>query len=172
MAEVLARTVLSWVTASLAAIALGSNLGDRRGAILGGVDLLARVAGVRVVAVSTLHETAPVGEIPQGPYLNAAAVLETSLSPRDLLGVMHGVERAFGRDRAKEQRWGPRTLDLDLILYGDVRLEEPGLTLPHPRAHERLFVLEPLAEVAPDWVIPTVGRSVRELRDDLRAQSG
>ncbi len=163
------RTVLSCVTARRAAIALGSNLGDRQAAILGSVEALARVAGIRVVSVSALHETAPVGEIPQGPYLNAAAVLETSLSPRDLLAAMNAVERAFGRDRAKEQRWGPRTLDLDLILFSDVTLDEPGLTLPHPRAHQRLFVLEPLAEVAPDWVIPTVGRSVRELRDGLRA---
>lgn len=154
-----------------AAIGFGSNLGDRRATIQSALDVLAHTPELRVVAISTLHETAPVGDIPQGPYLNAAAVVETSLTPRDLLAALHTIERAHGRDRAREQRWGPRTLDLDLILYDDMTLEVPGLTLPHPRAHERLFVLDPLSEVGPDWVFPTLGRSVRELRDALRAES-
>ncbi|GJQ28156.1 MAG: 2-amino-4-hydroxy-6-hydroxymethyldihydropteridine diphosphokinase [Phycisphaerae bacterium] len=151
-----------------AAIALGSNLGDRRAAIHYALAALRRTPGVDVVSVSSFHETAPVGGVPQGPYLNAAASLETAMPPRDLLAALHAIERSFGRDRAREQRWGPRTLDLDLILYADAVINEPGLTVPHPRAHERLFVLDPLAEVAPDLVFPTLGRTVRDLRDALR----
>lgn len=152
-----------------AAIALGSNLGDRRANILGAVDALAHAAGVRLLAVSSIHETSPVGPVPQGPYLNAAATLRTTLAPRALLDLLLGIERAFGRDRAREQRWGPRTLDLDLLLYAERIVDEPGLTIPHPRMHERLFVLEPLAEIAGQWVLPTRALNITTLRDLLRA---
>jgi 2-amino-4-hydroxy-6-hydroxymethyldihydropteridine diphosphokinase len=151
-----------------AAVALGSNLGDRRAAILGAIDALAHSPGVRLIGVSSIHETRPISPIPQGLYLNAAVTLRSSLPPRDLLGLLFTIERSFGRDRAREQRWGPRTLDLDLLLYADRIIEEPGLTIPHPRLHERLFVLDPLAEIAPDWVVPSLGRTVRSLRDAIR----
>lgn len=152
------------------AIALGSNLGDRRATILGAAEALSCSPGVAGLVLSSFHETAPVGSVPQGPYLNAAATLVTAHEARALLGVMQAVEVAFGRDRANEVRWGPRTLDLDLILYGDRMIEEPGLRVPHPRMHERLFVLDPLAEVAGAWTVPGPGRTVRELRDALRGE--
>lgn len=150
-----------------AGVALGSNLGDRRATLDGALRALQERAFVR--ACSSFIETAPVGGVAEGPFLNAACVLETDLPPRDLLALLLEIERRFGRDRAREQRWGSRTLDLDLILYDHATIDEPGLRLPHPRLHERLFVLDPLAEIAPDWVVPTLGRSVRALRDALRA---
>jgi len=107
--------------------------------------------------------------VPQGPYLNAAALIETSLSPRELLGQLLRIERAAGRDRAKEQRWGPRTLDLDLIFFADRIISEPDLKVPHPLMHERMFVLEPLAEIAPRAVHPVLNRTVIELRDAFSA---
>lgn len=110
--------------------------------------------------VSEFIETAPVGGVDQGAYLNAAALLRTSLLPRELLDALHGIEREQGRDRSKERRWGPRTLDLDLLTYGDMIVCEAGLTVPHPRLHERGFVLEPLAAVAPELVVPGLGKVV------------
>lgn len=130
-------------------IAIGSNLGPRHATIHAGVRDLARVPGVRLVRLSSLIQTDPVGPPGQGPYLNAAAELATTLDPHALLDAMLGVERAHGRDRSAGERWGPRTLDLDLLLYDDLVLDEPGLTLPHPRMHERPFVLIPLREIAP-----------------------
>lgn len=109
----------------------------------------------RVVAVSSLWETAPVGDIPQGDYLNAVVVMDTLLGPRPLLDACLAIERDAGRER--RERWGPRTLDLDLLLYGDAVVDAPGLTIPHPRMAERRFVLAPLAEVLPDAVIPGHG---------------
>jgi len=113
--------------------------------------------------VSDLFETLPVGPGEQGLYLNTAAVLETSLSPKNLLAGLLEIERALGRDRAAGERWGPRVIDLDLLLYGGLTLDEPGLQVPHPRMHERAFVLVPLAEVARDWAVPGTGRTVGEL---------
>ncbi len=110
-----------------------------------------------VVRVATVRETAPVGVVDQPPFLNTAASLETTLGPRELLDRLLAVERELGRVRTSE-RWGPRTLDLDLLLYGDAVHDEPGLTVPHPRLHERRFVLEPLSELAPDLVVPGCGR--------------
>lgn len=109
----------------------------------------------RVVAVSSLWETAPVGDIPQRDYLNAVVVMDTLLGPRPLLDACLAIERDAGRER--RERWGPRTLDLDLLLYGDAVVDAPGLTIPHPRMAERRFVLAPLAEVLPDAVIPGHG---------------
>lgn len=131
-------------------IAVGSNLGPRHATIHAGLRDLARVPGVRVVRVSSLIQTDPVGPPNQGPYLNGAAELSTDLPPTDLLHAMLAVERLHGRDRSAGERWGPRTLDLDLLWYQGVTLDEPGLTLPHPRLHERPFVLIPLAQIAPD----------------------
>jgi 2-amino-4-hydroxy-6-hydroxymethyldihydropteridine diphosphokinase len=147
------------------AFGLGSNLGDRRFHLDAAVLGLAAAAG-EVVSVSSYRETEPVGGPPQPPYLNAAAIVETELGPRDLLPVMRDLERRAGRKRGV--RWGPRTLDVDLLLYGDLFLQEPDLVVPHPRLRERLFVLEPLAEIALDWPVPGTGRSVGELLADLR----
>jgi 2-amino-4-hydroxy-6-hydroxymethyldihydropteridine diphosphokinase len=167
-----------------AAVALGSSLdsaqGTRAGHIQAGFDGLARLPGSRLVARSAIIQTAPVGPPgtlaprAQSDYLNAAAVIETPLSPRVLLEAMLEIERARGRDRAAEGRWGPRTLDLDLLLYDALVVDEPGLTIPHPRLTERAFVLVPLAQVAGDWVVPGPGGgglSVGEWRARLPADS-
>ena len=139
-------------------VGLGSNLGDREATLRRALELLAE--HVDVTAVSTLRDTDPVGVVDQPRFLNGAASVETDLPPRELLGVLLGVERELGRERL--ERWGPRTIDLDLLLYGDEAVSEPGLRVPHPRLHERRFVLEPLAELDPALVVPGCG-PVREL---------
>lgn len=138
-------------------VGLGSNLGDREATIRAAVEALAAAAGVEVVAVSTLVETEPVGYLDQPLFLNGVAVLETDLPPRGLLGLLLAVEARFGRDRAAVPAQGPRTIDLDLLLYGDAEIDEEGLQVPHPRLHERRFVLEPLREVAPGLEVPGKG---------------
>jgi len=132
-------------------VGVGANLGDREQTIWAAVEALPRV-----VAVSELRETEPVGLIDQPRFLNGAAALETELSPRALLDVLLAVERELGRER--RERWGPRTIDLDLLLYGGETIEEPGLTVPHPRLHERRFALEPLLDLDPELAIPGRGR--------------
>jgi 2-amino-4-hydroxy-6-hydroxymethyldihydropteridine diphosphokinase len=151
-----------------ACIALGSNLGDRRSHINFALDALRHLPHTRVIAVSDIIETDPVGPPGQGPYLNAAATLETRLSARELLSAQLEIERRRGRDRSSGLRWGPRTLDLDLLLFGDGIISEPGLAVPHPRLHERLFVLIPLEQVAGDTLVPISGRTVSELLKELR----
>lgn len=143
-------------------VALGANLGDRERALRAAVDALAAEPGVEVLAVSRLRETEPVGVVDQPRFLNGAAALATTRSARELLGLLLAVERRFGRVREGAPEHGPRTLDLDLLVYGDERIDEPGLRVPHPRLHERRFVLEPLVEVAPGLVVPGRGR-VEEL---------
>ena len=138
-------------------VGLGANLGPREDTLHRALALLDEVEGVEVVAVSALRETDPVGIVDQPRFLNGAAALETELSPRELLDALLRVERELGRVR-DGTRWGPRTIDLDLLLYGDHELDEPGLTIPHPRLGERRFALEPLAELDPELVIPGLGR--------------
>ena len=137
-------------------VGLGANLGDRAATIRAAVEHLRREPGVTVVAVSSVRETDPVGLLDQPRFLNAAAALETELSPRELLDRLLGIERRLGRTR-EGPRFGPRTIDLDLLLYGDEQIEEPGLQVPHPRLHERLFALEPLLELDPALVVPGRG---------------
>ena len=133
-----------------AAIGLGSNLGDRAQQIATAVGALSETG--TLVRVSSLYETAPIGGIKQGPYLNAVAVIDSALSARDLLACCQEIEQAAGRERL--ERWGPRTLDLDLLLYGSERIDEDDLTVPHPRMTERRFVLDPLLEAWPDASLP------------------
>jgi 2-amino-4-hydroxy-6-hydroxymethyldihydropteridine diphosphokinase len=139
-------------------IGLGSNLGDREQTLIRALELLARDDEVDVVAVSAFRETDPWGYEDQPPFLNTAAAVETDLPPRALLERLLEVEQALGRARGKGPRYGPRTIDLDLLLYGEERLQEPGITLPHPRLHERAFALEPLAELDPGLEVPGKGK--------------
>jgi 2-amino-4-hydroxy-6-hydroxymethyldihydropteridine diphosphokinase len=137
-------------------VGLGANLGSREDTLRRALELLGRAPGVDVLAVSEFRETEPVGVIEQPRFLNGAAALETSLSARELLDLLLEVERTLGRVR--DERWGPRLIDLDLLLYGAETIDEPGLDVPHPRLHERRFALEPLAELDPELVIPGRGR--------------
>ena len=143
-------------------VALGSNLGDREETLLGAVDALAAEPGIEVVAVSRFRDTDPVGYVDQPRFLNGAAELETTLGARGLLDRLLAVELRFGRSREGVPASGPRTLDLDLLLFGDAEIDEPGLRVPHPRMHERAFVLEPLADLDSALEIPGKGR-VQEL---------
>jgi len=145
-------------------IGLGANLGDRERTIRRAVELLGAEPGIEVVAVSTLRETEPIGYPDQPPFLNGAVAVETVVSPRDLLSRLLAVERELGRVRGEGPRFGPRTVDLDLLLYGDHVVDEPGLTVPHSRLAERRFALEPLHELDPELRLPD-GRTVRELLD-------
>jgi 2-amino-4-hydroxy-6-hydroxymethyldihydropteridine diphosphokinase len=146
------------------AIALGSNLGDRERNLRAATERLA--ACVSNLRISSLHETEPVGVGEQPPFLNAAAAGTTDMSADALLAELLAIEQRLGRERPYSG--APRTLDLDLILYNSLVVEEPGLTVPHPRFRERRFVLAPLAEVAADWIDPVTGKTVRELLEDLR----
>ena len=137
-------------------VGLGSNLGDRERMLREALDALAAEDEIDVVAVSTFRETEPIGVGEQPLFLNGAAELETTLTARELLVRLLAVEQRFGRVRVPGEH-GPRTLDLDLLLYGDESIQEPGLTVPHARLHERRFVLEPLAELAPGLVVPGRG---------------
>ena len=143
-------------------VGLGANLGDREATIRRAVELLAATAGVEVAAVSTLRETDPVGYADQPRFLNGAVALETGLAPRELLDRLLAIEQELGRVRGEGPRYGPRTIDLDLLLYGDEVVDEPRLAVPHPRLGERRFVLEPLHELDPDLALPD-GRRVADL---------
>lgn len=140
-----------------AAIGLGANLGDPRAQIEAALAALARLPHCELTARSSLYRTAPVGKTDQPDFLNAVALLATRLPAQALLGQLLEIENLHGRLRAEKN--GPRTLDLDLLLHGEARLHETALTLPHPRMHQRRFVLEPLLEIAPDCLIPGVGRA-------------
>ena len=138
-------------------LGLGSNLGDREGTLRAAVGRLRNLPETTVLKVSRLRNTEPVGYVDQPRFLNGAVELETALSARRLLGALLELERAFGRDRHAAPDKGPRTLDLDLLLYGQEQIDEPGLEVPHPRLHERRFVLEPLAELDPALEVPGKG---------------
>jgi 2-amino-4-hydroxy-6-hydroxymethyldihydropteridine diphosphokinase len=142
------------------AIALGSNLGDSRTTLETALELLEQAAGITLQARSHWYETQAVGP-PQPDYLNGCALLDVTLSPHDLLHVLLQLETRLGRVR--RERWGPRTLDLDLLLFGNQILDCPTLQIPHPHLHERAFVLVPLAEIAPQWIHPLLGLSITDL---------
>src|SRR5215470_8736820 len=151
-----------------ALIALGGNVGDVRATFGKAIANICGMAQAGLLARSSDYATPPWGEEDQPRFVNACIEIDTSLDPHALLFVLHRVEQKFGRDRAKERRWGPRTLDLDLIAYDNVTIDKPELTLPHPRLFERAFVLVPLAEIAPDRVIR--GRPVAEALADLSTE--
>ncbi|HEY9601236.1 MAG TPA: 2-amino-4-hydroxy-6-hydroxymethyldihydropteridine diphosphokinase [Allocoleopsis sp.] len=144
----------------LSAIALGSNLGDSQHILEDALKKLAQTSGVTLQACSSWYQTEPVGP-PQPDYLNGCALLEVQLTPQELLETLLAIEAEFGRVR--QERNGPRTLDLDLLLFDNLILDTPTLKLPHPRLHERAFVLVPLAEIAPDWVEPVSGKAIAQL---------
>lgn len=137
-------------------VGLGSNVGDRERMLWSAIHMLAFNPEVDVAAVSTFRETAPVGYLDQPDFVNAAVAIDTELSPRALLDLLLSIELELGRTR-EGPRFGPRTIDLDLLLYGDETIDETGLTVPHPRLHERRFVLEPLAELDPGLTVPEMG---------------
>jgi 2-amino-4-hydroxy-6-hydroxymethyldihydropteridine diphosphokinase len=138
-------------------VGIGSNLGEPERQIAAALDQLAAEDGIELVVVSTLRETEPVGYLDQPNFLNGAARIETELPARELLERLLAIESRLGRVRGEGPRFGPRTIDLDLLVYGDERIDEPGLTVPHPRLAERRFALEPLAELAPELEIPGFG---------------
>ncbi len=152
-------------------VGLGSNLGERETTLRAAIGRLRTIPNVEVRRISTLRDTEPVGYVDQPRFLNGVVELETTLSARALLGVLLELERAFGRDRSTGPPMGPRTLDLDLLLYGDATIDEPLLEVPHPRLHERRFVLEPLADLDPDLEVPGQG-SVQVLLSKLDSGSG
>lgn len=148
-----------------AALGLGANLGDRLAALQSAVDLICGAEAVRGIAVSSVHETDPVGGPEQPDYYNAVLVIETSLTPTELLDLAHEAES--GRGRTREIRWGPRTLDVDILAFGELESSDPVLTLPHPRAAQRAFVLVPWSEVDPDFTLAGMAQTVSELREQL-----
>lgn len=145
-------------------IALGSNMGDRHAHLQAAVDALARIPSTCLEAMSEILETSPVGPIDQGAYLNAAAVLSTSLNPQQLLAQLNLIEAQQGRDSLQTRiKWGPRPLDLDILLFDQLICDVPGLVIPHPLMHERWFVLKPLSQIASDWVHPKLGQTVSQM---------
>jgi 2-amino-4-hydroxy-6-hydroxymethyldihydropteridine diphosphokinase len=155
------------VSIARAIVGLGANLGDPAAQLRAAIDAIGRIADTRVVGVSSLYRTAPVGHRAQPDFFNAAVAIETALEPRVLLAALQSIERAAGRERSFKD--APRTLDLDILLYGERSIDEPGLKVPHPRLHERAFALAPLAEIAPDAIVAGRGRAA-DLLGALSAQ--
>jgi 2-amino-4-hydroxy-6-hydroxymethyldihydropteridine diphosphokinase len=151
-------------------VGLGSNLGDRERTLRRAVEELGRLPGTEVCGVSSFRDTAPVGYVDQPRFLNGAVEVETQLGARELLQQLLRIERELGRDRAQSPPQGPRTLDLDLLLYGEERIQAPGLEVPHPRLHERRFVLEPLFQLDPGLFLPGRG-SVQALLSGLDSEA-
>ncbi len=155
--------------AHTAYIAFGGNVGDRHATMEAAVESLEKMMGIVVNIVSDAIETEPAGgPAGQGKYLNAVIEVNTSLTPHELLAATSKIEKHLGRDRANEPRWGARTCDLDILFYDDKVLDTPDLIVPHPRLHERRFVLEPLAQIAPNFRHPVLGWTVKELLARLR----
>lgn len=146
--------------ASIIAIALGSNLGDSLAILQAAIETLDRIPGIEVIIVSSWYQTKAIGP-PQPDYVNGCILVQAQQEPHSLLEILLNIEKKFGRTR--QERWGPRTLDLDLLLYDDLILETATLQIPHPRIRERAFVLIPLAEIAPKWVEPVSGKTIEEL---------
>ncbi len=145
-------------------IGAGSNIGDRKGNLDNAINMLRETSGIRVTAVSSYIDTAPVGYKEQPDFLNAALEIETYLAAYDLLRICSGIERELKRERTV--RWGPRTIDLDILLFGDIIMEDDLLVIPHPRMHEREFVLISMCEIAPDAIHPVLKKTVGELYDE------
>jgi 2-amino-4-hydroxy-6-hydroxymethyldihydropteridine diphosphokinase len=157
-------------------VAVGANLGDREAAFAGVIEAIEAEAGLLLLAASAVFETAPVGPAGQGAYLNAALEMRTWLSPLELLRRLQKIELRLGRDRGPEvARWGPRVIDLDVLFYGERCIDVPDLVVPHPRAHQRAFVMLPMLQLAPELRHPVLGLSVAEIarthaaeNDDVR----
>lgn len=148
-------------------LSLGSNLGDRLDNLQGAIDALFDAPGLKVVAISPVYETKPVGGPEQGDFLNVVIVADSNVAPRSLLERVLNIEESM--DRVRDVRWGPRTLDIDIVTIGELTCDDPELTLPHPRAHERAFVLVPWADVEPDAALPGRG-PVRDLLPSVAGQ--
>jgi 2-amino-4-hydroxy-6-hydroxymethyldihydropteridine diphosphokinase len=145
-------------------VGLGANLGDREESLARAIETIEKDSDLALFGVSSVFETEPVGPPGQDFYLNAVVALRVRLGPLELLVRLRGIERAMGRDRRQEkERWGPRTLDLDILFFGDRQIETPELVIPHVRAHERNFVMAPLAEIAPGLIHPRLGITVAEI---------
>lgn len=147
-------------TAARTAIALGSNMGNSPAILAGALEALAQISGITIQAKSSWYRTKAIGPT-QPDYLNGCAILSVQISPQALLAQLLAIEQEFGRVR--QEHWGPRTLDLDLLLYDDLILQQPNLQIPHPRMTERAFVLVPLVEIAPDWIEPVSQRVIQDL---------
>lgn len=145
-------------------IAVGSNLDNRRENLDLALHWLEKTPGIKILEMSSVRETEPVGGAPQGKYLNAVWLAETELSPEKLLGELLGIEKKMGRERGEPD--APRTIDLDILFFGDQVIDKPGLTVPHPRLAGRVFVLEPLAELVPEWIHPKLKKTMRALLEE------
>ena len=148
-------------------IGAGANLGEPVRQIRQALDALQKSPGIKFLGASSLYRTQPVGPVEQPPFINAVFALEAEIGPHDFLSLLLDIERNMGRVR--KERWGPRVIDLDLLFFGEEIIEEPGLEVPHPRLHERRFVLAPLAEIAPGFVHPVLKKTVSELLAGLPA---